>query len=162
MNKRIDSLPGTQICWTHFQMKNISSSTCKWNQLEENFERKFQLIDKKWERDLIKFPYQKAVYIKVWGLTGRVCSCLRGITGVDRPLGYFLYMHTQYKSPREICLLRWAVYYNTDTTRMHSSRMRTGRSLTVCWSLLPGAVWGLFGRGYELPPGELHRLWYPG
>ena len=23
-------------------------------------------------------------------------------------------------------------------TRMHSSRMRTGRSLTVCWSLLPG------------------------
>ena len=26
------------------------------------------------------------------------------------------------------------------TTRMHSSRMRTGRSLTVCWSLLPGGV----------------------
>ena len=25
-------------------------------------------------------------------------------------------------------------------TRMHSSRMRTGRSLTVCWSLLPGGV----------------------
>ena len=27
---------------------------------------------------------------------------------------------------------------------MHSSRMRTGRSLTVCWSLLPGGglVWG--------------------
>ena len=23
-------------------------------------------------------------------------------------------------------------------TRMHSSRMRTGRSLTVCWRLLPG------------------------
>ena len=23
---------------------------------------------------------------------------------------------------------------------MHSSRMRTGRSLTVCWSLLPGEV----------------------
>ena len=23
-------------------------------------------------------------------------------------------------------------------TRMHSSRMRTGRSLTVCWSVLPG------------------------
>ena len=23
-------------------------------------------------------------------------------------------------------------------TRMHSSRMRTDRSLTVCWSLLPG------------------------
>ena len=27
-----------------------------------------------------------------------------------------------------------------DLTRMHSSRMRTGRSLTVCWSLLPGGV----------------------
>ena len=27
-------------------------------------------------------------------------------------------------------------------TRMHSSRMRTGRSLTVCWSVLPrGGVW---------------------
>ena len=23
---------------------------------------------------------------------------------------------------------------------MHSSRMRTGRSVTVCWSLLPGVV----------------------
>ena len=28
------------------------------------------------------------------------------------------------------------------TTRMHSSRMRTGRSLTVCCSLLPGGVPG--------------------
>ena len=26
-------------------------------------------------------------------------------------------------------------------TRMHSSRMRTGRSLTVCCNLLPGGVW---------------------
>ena len=34
-------------------------------------------------------------------------------------------------------------------TRMHSSGMHTGRSLTVCWSLLPGgSPWqgGLFGR----------------
>ena len=31
------------------------------------------------------------------------------------------------------------------TTRMHSSRMRTGRSLTVCWSLLPGG--GVCSRG---------------
>ena len=30
-------------------------------------------------------------------------------------------------------------------TRMHSSRMRTGRSLTVCCSLLPGDVPGLGG-----------------
>ena len=28
----------------------------------------------------------------------------------------------------------------TNITRMHSSRMRTGRSLTVCCSLLPGGV----------------------
>ena len=34
---------------------------------------------------------------------------------------------------------------NRKKTRMHSIRMRTGRSLTVCWSLLPGGVsapWG--------------------
>ena len=33
---------------------------------------------------------------------------------------------------------------------MHSSRMRTGRSLTVCWSLLPGGgvcSWGVSARG---------------
>ena len=39
-------------------------------------------------------------------------------------------------------------------TRMHSSRMRTGRSLTICWRLLPGGgcllpgglvPWGLSG-----------------
>ena len=29
---------------------------------------------------------------------------------------------------------------NNKLTRMHSSRMRTGRSLTVCRSLLPGGV----------------------
>ena len=28
---------------------------------------------------------------------------------------------------------------------MHSSRMRTGRSLTVCWSLLTGGVWSWGG-----------------
>ena len=32
-------------------------------------------------------------------------------------------------------------------TRMHSSRMRTGRSLTVCWSLLPGGGGGVWCRG---------------
>ena len=47
---------------------------------------------------------------------------------------------------------------------MHSSRMRTGRSLTVCWSLLPGGgvcswggVWSgglLRGGGGGLLPGE--------
>ena len=30
---------------------------------------------------------------------------------------------------------------NDFKTRMHSIRMRTGRSLTVCWCLLPGG-WG--------------------
>ena len=32
---------------------------------------------------------------------------------------------------------------------MHSSRMRTGRSLTVCWSLLPGEVSALRGGVYS-------------
>ena len=36
------------------------------------------------------------------------------------------------------------------TTRMHSSRMRTGRSLTVCCSLLPGGG-SLLGPGGCLP-----------
>ena len=36
-------------------------------------------------------------------------------------------------------------------TRMHSSRMRTGRSLTVCWSLLSG---GVLVRGGLLPEGS--------
>ena len=38
--------------------------------------------------------------------------------------------------------------------RMHSSRMRTGRSLTVCRSLLPGDVCS-GGRGCLLPGGGL-------
>ena len=29
---------------------------------------------------------------------------------------------------------------NEKKTRMHSSRMRTARAFTVCWSLLPGGV----------------------
>ena len=33
----------------------------------------------------------------------------------------------------------WSVLF-VIKTRMHSSRMRTGRSLTVCWRLLPGGV----------------------
>ena len=40
---------------------------------------------------------------------------------------------------------------------MHSSRMRTGRSLTVCWSLLPkgSAPWGgVSARGGLLPGGS--------
>ena len=35
---------------------------------------------------------------------------------------------------------------------MHFSRMRTGRSLTVCWSLLPGG--GLLRGGVSAPMGE--------
>ena len=38
-------------------------------------------------------------------------------------------------------------------TRMHSSRMRTGRSLTVCCSLLPGGVCLLRGGGVPGPRG---------
>ena len=41
-------------------------------------------------------------------------------------------------------------------TRMHSSRMRTGRSLTVCCSLLPGGVCLLQGV-FSLPRGGLLR-----
>ena len=33
-----------------------------------------------------------------------------------------------------------SLHYNINKKRMHSSRMRTGRSLTVCWRLLPGGV----------------------
>ena len=40
---------------------------------------------------------------------------------------------------------------------MHSSRMRTGRSLTVCWSLLPGGVSAPGGRGESALGGCL--LW---
>ena len=43
-------------------------------------------------------------------------------------------------------------------TRMHSSRMHTGRSLTVCRSLLPGGGGGgLLGRGVSLAGGLLGR-----
>ena len=40
----------------------------------------------------------------------------------------------------------------TVQTRMYSSRMRTGRSLTVCWSLLPGGGGLVWVRGWG---------WYP-
>ena len=39
-------------------------------------------------------------------------------------------------------------------TRMHSSRMRTGRSLTVCWGLVPGGG-GLWSGGGSAPGGCL-------
>ena len=44
-------------------------------------------------------------------------------------------------------------------TRMHSSRMRTGRSLTVCWSLLPGGVCsgGVSAQGVSAPGGVCSR-----
>ena len=55
---------------------------------------------------------------------------------------------------------------NKNATRMHSSRMRTGRSLTVCRSLLPGGGWGwghasqavCFPGGCVLPRG-MHASW---
>ena len=39
---------------------------------------------------------------------------------------------------------------NILTRRMHSSRMRTGRSLTVCCSLLPGGVCAWSGGVFAL------------
>ena len=51
-----------------------------------------------------------------------------------------------------------AVSLNTCITRMHSSRKRTGHSLTICRSLLPGGVYLVPGgvlspRGVYLVPG---------
>ena len=37
---------------------------------------------------------------------------------------------------------------------MHSSRMRTGRSLTVCWAVLPGGVSASVHAGIHPPPQE--------
>ena len=51
--------------------------------------------------------------------------------------------------------------WNPKLTRMHSSRMRTGRSLTVCCSLLPGGVCLVRGGVYLIrggggsPPGAV-------
>ena len=49
-------------------------------------------------------------------------------------------------------------------TRMHSSRMRTGRSLTVCWSLLSGGGGvsapgggGVSARGVSAPGGVVSQ-----
>ena len=43
------------------------------------------------------------------------------------------------------------------TTRMHSSRVRTGRSLTVCWRLLPGGGVCLGWGGLPGPGGPWSR-----
>ena len=51
---------------------------------------------------------------------------------------------------------------NDFKTRMHSSRMRTGRSLTVCWRLLPGGVCLVRGRGGVPGPGEGWCAWSEG
>ena len=55
----------------------------------------------------------------------------------------------------------------SNKTRMHSSRMRTGRSLTECCSVLPGGV--LLGRGgclvrggFSLVPGGGGSPWSGG
>ena len=53
---------------------------------------------------------------------------------------------------------------DTYETRMHSSRMRTGRSLTVCWRLLhgggsaPGGVSQHALRQTPLPPPRVDRI----
>ena len=49
--------------------------------------------------------------------------------------------------------LRVEVCFNVNITRMHSSRMPTGRSLTVCCRLLPGGVGVCLVPGGVLPDG---------
>ena len=53
------------------------------------------------------------------------------------------------------------LHISTLLTRMHSSRMRTGRSLTVCWSLLSGGG-GCLLRGVSAPGGSAPRGSAPG
>ena len=51
----------------------------------------------------------------------------------------------QFFKTRKQKLFRLWTYQINHNTRMHSSRMRTSRPLTVCWSLLPGGVSALVG-----------------
>ena len=53
-----------------------------------------------------------------------------------------------YKVKEKQLKINCIVEQNLITTRMHSSRMHTGRSLTICRSLLPGG-------GYLVPGGVL-------
>ena len=53
----------------------------------------------------------------------------------------------------QINISRYVLLGKLNKTRIHSSRMRTGRLLTVCWSLLPGGS-GLGGSG----PGGMSGL----
>ena len=48
---------------------------------------------------------------------------------------------------------KWGPWLIIIITRMHSSRMRTGRSLTVCRSLLPGGGGGVPAQGGTCPGG---------
>ena len=49
-------------------------------------------------------------------------------------LGHF----RAYSHPAGVKVKRSRNKQKYQNTRMHSSKMRTGRSLTVCWRLLPG------------------------
>ena len=57
-------------------------------------------------------------------------------------------------------LLLFNLFFNL--TRMHSSRMRTGRSLTVCCSVLPGGGSPWSGGGWGGVPGPGGVLLGPG
>ena len=69
-------------------------------------------------------------------------NLLRFIQVVDK-LNEDVFVRMKYK----VMAIHHIVVKSTSLTRMHSSRMRTGRSLTVCCSLLPGVGSGLWGRG---------------
>ena len=53
------------------------------------------------------------------------------------------------------CKAKWVHFVANILTRIHSSRMPTGHSLTVCQSLLPGGVSALGG---VLPGGVVSAL----
>ena len=54
-------------------------------------------------------------------------------------------------------LFTTALLKTNSQTRMHSSRMRTGRSLTVCWRLLPGGGGVCSGGGMSAQGGSAPR-----
>ena len=71
----------------------------------------------------------------------------RSVSCIILASGSFMGLSTAkvYKVKEKQLKINCIVEQNLITTRMHSSRMRTGRSLTICRSLLPGGVYAARG-----------------